>query len=239
MRCDRDTAASARIPSLRRPSAPVADLRNEHPQRRCLSFIVAVVALCGLVGCDQYFSWTHSCIETPSADLRLAATDGNAEAQWSLGAFYLEAFRFGHSGRVRCTLTQSVRRHEAGDLAVTWVRRAADQGHPSAQSALGYLYFLGDILPADDAEAAIWWHRAADQGDPRAQNRLGEMYENGRGVPRDLVAAYVWYSLAESGSRDSVLSVLSTDTPAENRIRIAGSLTPGQLAETQDMLRER
>ena len=215
MRCGRDGAAGARIPSPRGPSARAAGLRN----KRRLSFVVAVVALCGLVGCDQYRRWSRSCIEAPSADLRLAAADGDREAQWDLGRFYLQAFWYGHGAR--CTLTQSVRRHDAGGLAVTWVRRAAHQGHPGAQNALGYLYSRGDIVPADDAEAAIWVRRAAAQGHPGAQNALGEMYENGRGLPRDPVAAYVWYSRAESGSPDFALS---TRAAAENRIRIAGSL---------------
>jgi TPR repeat protein len=70
---------------------------------------------------------------------------------------------------------------EAADL----YRKAAEQGHASAQSNLGYMYDNGEGVPEDDVEAVKWFRKAADQGNASAQYYLGVMYANGRGVPED------------------------------------------------------
>ena len=63
-------------------------------------------------------------------------------------------------------------------LAVGWYRKAADQGHPSAQFQLGCMYQQGrGTLPQSDALAVEWYRRAADQGYAPAQCSLGWMYE--------------------------------------------------------------
>jgi hypothetical protein len=49
--------------------------------------------------------------------------------------------------------------------AVVWYRRAADQGHVSAQGSLGNLYRTGSGVPQDFSEAFRWSKGAADQGD--------------------------------------------------------------------------
>ena len=49
--------------------------------------------------------------------------------------------------------------------AVKWYRAAAEQGHASAQGALGDLYYLGRGVPEDYVKAYAWLNLAAAQGD--------------------------------------------------------------------------
>nr|WP_323667895.1 tetratricopeptide repeat protein [Burkholderia cenocepacia] len=80
--------------------------------------------------------------------------------------------------------------------AAKWYRRAADQGDPQAQNALGYLYDSGRGVKQSDTDAFNWYRLAAEQGYANAQNNLGLMYENGQGVRQDDAEAVKWYRLA-------------------------------------------
>ena len=51
-------------------------------------------------------------------------------------------------------------------------RQAADQGHASAQTNLGWMYEQGRGVRLDRLEAARWYRLAADQGHADAQRRL-------------------------------------------------------------------
>ncbi len=73
---------------------------------------------------------------------------------------------------------------------------AQDEGDARAQSLLGLIYYLGQGVPRDCAEAAKWFGLAADQGDVDAQFYLGVMYAEGQGVPQDYAASAKWYRLA-------------------------------------------
>ena len=67
-------------------------------------------------------------------------------------------------------------------------RRAADQGHASAQNNLGIMYQEGrGGLPRSDVWAVEWYLKAADQKHAAAQSNLSHMYAEGRGVPRSVV----------------------------------------------------
>ena len=83
-------------------------------------------------------------------------------------------------------------------LAVGWYRKAADQGHPSAQFQLGCMYQQGrGTLPQSDALAVEWYRRAADQGYAPAQCSLGYFYERGRGgLRQNYATAAEWYRRA-------------------------------------------
>jgi TPR repeat protein len=85
------------------------------------------------------------------------------------------------------------------------------------------LYYKGEGVTRDYAEAAKWYRKAANQGDADAQTILGSMYGEGKGVPRDYVWAYMWYSLAAAQSEKarSLLNLLE------------GMMTPDQIAEAQ------
>ena len=72
---------------------------------------------------------------------RLAAEQGNAEAQSKLGAMYY--------------LGDGVPEDDAE--AVRWFQMAAEQGHAEAQTILGLMYAKGEGVPEDDAEAVRWY----------------------------------------------------------------------------------
>ena len=81
--------------------------------------------------------------------------------------------------------------------AAEWFRRAAEQGHPSAQNELGGMYEEGrGGLPRSDEMAVKWYRKAASQGLAEAQSNLGAMYAWGAGVAKDNVEAYAWLSIA-------------------------------------------
>ena len=84
------------------------------------------------------------------------------------------------------------------------VKKAADQGHASAQLNLGVMYARGDGVTQDYAEAERWFLKAAEQGDVDAQYNLGVMYANGEGVTQNYTEAIHWYrKAAEQGDVDA------------------------------------
>ena len=80
--------------------------------------------------------------------------------------------------------------------AVKWFRKAAEQGHLSAQVFLGMRYANGQGVVKDEYEAIKWFRKAADLGDVFSLYKFGDMYENGRGVLRDIEEAKKWYRKA-------------------------------------------
>ena len=86
----------------------------------------------------------------------------------------------------------------AGDYeqAIAWYRRAAEQGHASAQANLGDMYFRGLGVDQDAVQAFAWYRKAAEQGCAVAQEQLGEIYIRGLGVEKDLAKAITWYLTA-------------------------------------------
>ncbi len=86
---------------------------------------------------------------------------------------------------------------DSAEVAAT--RKKAEAGDSEAQFNLGTMYFLGEVVPRDTAEAVKWLRKAADQGKAVAQNNLGTMYILGVGVPKDLVQAHAWYNIAGAG----------------------------------------
>jgi hypothetical protein len=118
--------------------------------------------------------------------LRLAATEGNAEAQMWLGTGYERGY-FG---------TTDYRE------AFKWLRRSAEQGSPLAQFELAQMYDGGEGVSESDVHAAYWYRRAADHateagGVWEAVVQLVNMYHDER-LPKDRVQAYMWSAIVES-----------------------------------------
>jgi ligand-binding sensor domain-containing protein len=81
--------------------------------------------------------------------------------------------------------------------AFKWIRKGADGGDASAQSALGTIYATGFGAPVDIAEAIRWTRKVAEQGNATAQYNLGMLYEiGGPGVAPDYAEARRWYESA-------------------------------------------
>ena len=117
--------------------------------------------------------------------------------------------------------------------AVTWYRKAAEQGHAEAQNNLGVMYNRGEGVPQDYTEAVTWYRKAAEQGHAYAQNNLGRMYANGDGVPQDNVEAHTWLNLAASRLTGDQREKASTDRDA-----VAERMTSADLSEAQRRARE-
>ena len=101
-----------------------------------------------------------------SAELiRAGATTRNKMAQYGLGLMYADGL--------------GVEQNYAE--ALTWYRKAADQGHAPAQSNLGWMHENGLGVEQNYAEALTWYRKAAAQGNANAQNQLGLMHQNSLG----------------------------------------------------------
>jgi len=98
---------------------------------------------------------------------RMAAEQGNARAQFSLGSMYDHG-----EGLPRTTP-----RLFAGTAS-------GGTGNADAQNSLGLGYEDGQGAPQDHAEAARWYRKAAEQGNAGAQFNLALSYEQGQGCRR-------------------------------------------------------
>ena len=94
------------------------------------------------------------------------------------------------------------------------------------------MYYNGQGVPQDYAQAVNWYRKAADQGDANAQRNLGNMYEDGRGVPRDYIQAHMWRNLAASHLTDPT----NRANAVKNRDTVAAKMTPAQIGEAQRLV---
>ena len=91
------------------------------------------------------------------------------------------------------------------------------------------MYYEGDGVAKDDAEAVKWYLLAAAQGNSTAHYNLGILYGSAGRTERNLLLAYMWLNLAAtSGNSDAV----------SKRNRAAALLSPQQVAEAQKLARE-
>ncbi|KAG0260128.1 hypothetical protein DFQ27_003737 [Actinomortierella ambigua] len=100
-----------------------------------------------------------------------------------------------HLGRMECDIASRSPEHSDVEV-VRWCAKAANQGDPSGQVNLGWMYEIGRGVQHSDVEAVKWYTKAASQGDPRGQFNLGWMYETGRGVKQSDFEAVKWYTKA-------------------------------------------
>jgi TPR repeat protein len=110
-----------------------------------------------------------------------------------------------------------------------WVREAAEEGLPVAQSSLGLLHASGWGVEKDDEAAAEWYRAAAERGDPLGQAALGAACFLGVGVPKDRVEGYSWTALAAEAGNEKARSHLpameasmSADELERAKARVAG-----------------
>ena len=128
--------------------------------------------------------------------------------------------------------------YEQKDFAVAigiW-RPLATAGNAEAQTLLGAMYWSGEGVPRDHAEAAKWYLQAAEKGYARAQNNIGFMYGFGEGTPpRDDVQAYKWLSRHPAPYREERGSPRPGD---QDRATLAARMTPAQVANAERLVRE-
>jgi TPR repeat protein len=81
--------------------------------------------------------------------------------------------------------------------ALTWMERAAKDGYPPAQLALGRMHAGGIGVRQDYSAAAKWYGAAAGFGKHReAQYEFGNLYFYGRGIGQDYSEAIKWFRRA-------------------------------------------
>jgi len=143
---------------------------------------------------------------------RLAAAQGDADAQFWLGTAYQRGWFGGFDDRE----------------ALHWLRKAAAQGLPIAQFSLGQMYEDGEGVPESDSLAASWYRKAADHspaylsGVWEAEVQLAYMYRDGR--LKDNVQAYMWFAIVAS----------SVDSPTDSDVRqVARHMTKAQIVQAQ------
>lgn len=76
--------------------------------------------------------------------------------------------------------------------ALAHYRRAADAGYTQALGVLANMYFWGQGVEQDDAEAHKWLRPAAEAGDAQSQYSLAVAYWHGHGIEQDAVEAVIW-----------------------------------------------
>jgi TPR repeat protein len=104
----------------------------------------------------------------------------------------------------------------------------AEQGEPSAQTYLGFLFETGRGVPQNYTEAAMWYRRAAEQGDSLAQYSLGLLYDRGFGVPRDIVEANKWLNLSTAAAPPR-----AREARARIRDAVTTKMTRGEIAQAR------
>lgn len=124
---------------------------------------------------------------------KLAADQGNAQAQCNIGAIY------NHSvvGDLKGVQRDSAK-------ALHYFKLASKQGHAGAQCNLGSMYASGDGVPQDNAKAMEAFKLAAANGRADAQASLGKLYYYREGVPtlKDHAKARKYFTLAADQGND-------------------------------------
>jgi localization factor PodJL len=121
-------------------------------------------------------------------DLRQAAANGDARAQFEVAAIYTEG------------------RAVPEDLktAAVWYERAASQGFAPAQYRLGNLYEAGKGVDQDLTQARIWYQQAAEAGNRMAMHNLAALYASGGLGTQQFDSAAKWFEeAANRGMKDS------------------------------------
>lgn len=110
-----------------------------------------------------------------------AAEQGDAEAQFQLGALYA-------NGK---GVEQDTTR------AAHWLQRSAEQGFVQAQTLLGWCHTAGNGVEHDMGTAIEWYLKAAEQGDTDAMCSLADIYIAGSpSIEQNTRTALTWYTQA-------------------------------------------
>jgi localization factor PodJL len=157
-------------------------------------------------------------------DLRQAAADGDARAQFEIAAIFTEGRAVPQDLEQAATWYEraaaqgfSPAQYRLGNLyengkgvekdleqARLWYQRAAEAGNRMSMHNLAALYAGGELGKQDFAAAAGWFDKAASQGLTDSQFNLGMLYARGLGVPQNMEISYKWFALASnSGDQDA------------------------------------
>lgn len=142
--------------------------------------------------------------------LKLAADKDLAEAQYVLGNCYVDGLVSSEEQNYQENNTNTpVKDSKNEDLnlrrAFELYKKAADLGHPAANTSVGYCYAMGRGVEKDSKEAIRYYQAADKQKDPKGQALLGMCYQYGQGVPVDLKEAKRLYTAsAQKGNAEGL-----------------------------------
>ena len=129
----------------------------------------------GIIGA----AWSAGAEEMNKADELIAAANaGNPEAQYIWGS----------------VLTEQTEKPDKVALGVSFLERAAKQGHIHAMHSLAIMIRHGEVPGKTKKDAFNWYRLASEAGFAGSQNNLGDMYETGDGVPVSYGDAIHWYT---------------------------------------------
>jgi len=124
-----------------------------------------------------------------------AALNGSAEAQYYLSLFYEDGLGVNEPDL---------------DLAMKWLRQAAEHDYTYAYYELGLAYLIGKTGTVDYHRGAVWLDKAARVGVVRAQRQLAALYEQGVGVEKNMASALYWYRQASDRGDEIALRAMRT-----------------------------
>ena len=126
------------------------------------------------------------------SEIQLIATNGDAEAQYYLGAMYNDG--------------KGVKKNYTD--AAYWFTKSAEQGYSIAQYNLA-MYYLHGLGVEKNAEKTIYWHKkSAENGFAYAQSKLAEKYTTGDGIEKNYENAFFWFKkAAEQGEPSAQYSL--------------------------------
>ena len=182
-------------------------------------------------------------------ELRQAAADGDARAQFEVGAIYTEgravtqdyaeAAKWYERSAAQGFVPAQYRLgnlYEAGqgvdkdlEVAKLWYQRGAEAGNRMAMHNLAALYAGGQLGEQEFETAAEWFAQAAARGMTDSQFNLGMLYARGLGVEQDFEQSYKWFSLAAGNgdadagkARDDIAKSLSAEAVSRVNAELAG-----------------
>ena len=171
-------------------------------------------------------------------ELRQAAADGDAKAQFEIAAIftegraveqdYAEAAIWYERSAAQGFVPAQYRLgnlYETGtgvekdlEVAKLWYQRGAEAGNRMAMHNLAALYAGGQLGEQEFETAAEWFAQAASRGMTDSQFNLGMLYARGLGVAQDFEQSYKWFSLAAQNgdadagkARDDIAKSLNAD----------------------------
>ena len=181
-------------------------------------------------------------------EMRQAAADGDAKAQFEIAAIYTEGraveqnyaeaaiwyersaaqgfvpaqYRLGNLYEIGTGVEKDL------EVAKLWYQRGAEAGNRMAMHNLAALYAGGQLGEQQFETAAEWFGQAAARGMTDSQFNLGMLYARGLGVAQDFEQSYKWFSLAaQSGdadagkARDDIAKSLSADAVSRVNAEVA------------------
>jgi TPR repeat protein len=153
--------------------------------------------------------------------LRLAATEGDAEAQFWLGVGYARGYLGG---------VDYQEYHK-------WIRKSALQELPDAQHELGQMYEEGNGVPRSNERAAYWFRRAADHSSDvsgvfGSETELVYLYRDGT-LKKNEIQAYMWSAVVDASVDPPI------DPATDNNIkRVAKHMTNSEIAVAQQRAKD-